>query len=173
MRYKMLRYSFTESALFDNKNGSLLTGISMPMHDSLYLALQNQTGPHLTIILREDAAYGILIDSFDATAQLRLFARQAALSIAHLWQMPEIVRQYLETGREDLRAKARKLSYAADAATYAAAGAAGAAYAAAAYAGAAYGAGAGGADAGAGAGAREQHKKKLISMLERIMCGAN
>jgi hypothetical protein len=61
---------------------------------------------------------------YDATEELRAFARWAALKVAHLWPknnpMPEVVRQYLETGDESIREDARKAHYAADAA-YAAA----------------------------------------------------
>src|SRR5690606_14687195 len=37
---------------------------------------------------------------------LRAFARKAALSVIHLWDAPDVVRQYLETGNENLRAAA-------------------------------------------------------------------
>ena len=37
---------------------------------------------------------------------LRDFARWCALQVAHLWEMPEVVRQYLETGDDNLRAAA-------------------------------------------------------------------
>jgi len=37
---------------------------------------------------------------------LRLFARECALSVASHWDMPANVREYLETGNEDLRAAA-------------------------------------------------------------------
>jgi hypothetical protein len=37
---------------------------------------------------------------------LRAFARKAALSVIHLWDAPAIVRQYLETGDESIRAAA-------------------------------------------------------------------
>ena len=43
----------------------------------------------------------------DATELLRSFARQCALDVAHLWDMPDVVRQYLTTGDESLRAAAR------------------------------------------------------------------
>jgi hypothetical protein len=80
---------------------------------------------------------------YDATEELRAFARWAALKVAHLWPknnpMPEVVRQYLETGDESIREDARKAHYAADAADAAYA------YAAAAYA-AAYAAAADDAD---------------------------
>ena len=42
----------------------------------------------------------------DANDVLRQFARSCALSVAHLWNMPPIVRQYLETGDESIRAAA-------------------------------------------------------------------
>jgi len=76
----------------------------------------------------------------------KLFARKCALSVAHLWDMPPIVRQYLESGDDTIRIEAlyaadaaydaAYAAYAADAA-YDAAYAAYAAYAAAAYAAAA------------------------------------
>lgn len=42
----------------------------------------------------------------DSTDFLRLFARQCALDVLHLWNAPDVVRQYLETGNEKLRAAA-------------------------------------------------------------------
>lgn len=38
---------------------------------------------------------------------LREFARQCALDVIHLWDAPEVVRRYLETGDESIRAIAR------------------------------------------------------------------
>ena len=55
---------------------------------------------------------------------LKAFARQCALDVIHLWDAPTIVREYLTTGREDIR----------DAAWAAACAAPGAAASAAAYA---------------------------------------
>ena len=43
----------------------------------------------------------------DATELLRAFARRQALSVIHLWTAPEIVKQFLETGDENIRAAAR------------------------------------------------------------------
>ena len=63
-----------------------------------------------------------IVARFDATDLLRADVRASALSVAHLWDMPAIVRQYLETGDESIRVEARKA--AADAAAYAAAAAA-------------------------------------------------
>lgn len=42
----------------------------------------------------------------DMTPALRLFARRCALDVAHLWDMPPIVREYLMAGREGIRAAA-------------------------------------------------------------------
>ena len=43
----------------------------------------------------------------DATDVLRKFARRCALDVAHLWDMPPVVRRFLETGDETIRAAAR------------------------------------------------------------------
>lgn len=45
--------------------------------------------------------------SVDAEPVLRAFARRAALDVAHLWNMPPVVREYLETGDDGIRAAAR------------------------------------------------------------------
>lgn len=42
----------------------------------------------------------------DVEFVLREFARKCALDVAHLWDIPAIVRQYLETGDESKRAAA-------------------------------------------------------------------
>ena len=49
----------------------------------------------------------------DATTMLREFARTQALSVIHLWDAPDVVRQYLTTGDETLRAAARDAARAA------------------------------------------------------------
>jgi len=43
----------------------------------------------------------------DGEAVLRAFSRWCALQVAHLWDMPDVVRLYLETGDESLRDAAR------------------------------------------------------------------
>lgn len=43
----------------------------------------------------------------DLTADLRAFARQCARDVLHLWDAPDVVRRYLETGDESLQAAAR------------------------------------------------------------------
>ena len=62
-----------------------------------------------------------LAGGVDISDILRAFARRVALDVAHLWDMPEIVRKYLETGDKNIR------SVASDAASDAARAAAGAA----------------------------------------------
>ena len=54
-----------------------------------------------------------IIARFDAAALLRKDACESALSVAHRWKMPAIVRQYLETQDESIRIKARIDAYAA------------------------------------------------------------
>ena len=49
----------------------------------------------------------------DATDVLRAFARRCALDVAHLWDMPPIVRRYLETGNESIRDAAWDAAWAA------------------------------------------------------------
>lgn len=48
-----------------------------------------------------------IVRRIDATDLLRQFARKCALSVIHLWDAPDVVRQYLETGDEPLRIAAR------------------------------------------------------------------
>ena len=57
-----------------------------------------------------------IIARFDATELLRHDARQSALMVAHLWKMPDVVREYLNTGNESLRFDAKSAAYAAYAA---------------------------------------------------------
>jgi len=57
-----------------------------------------------------------IVATIDAEPLLREFARKCALSVIHLWDAPEVVKQYLTTGDESLRAA----SWAAGAASWAA-----------------------------------------------------
>ena len=52
--------------------------------------------------------------------QIRHFSRLCALDVIHLWDAPEVVRRYLETGDESLRQEARDAAEAAEAALRAA-----------------------------------------------------
>ena len=66
-----------------------------------------------------------ILATIDATHLLRRFAADQALSVAHLWNMPEIVREYLTTLDESKRKAAGAAAldaawYAAGAAWYAA-----------------------------------------------------
>ncbi|OFW58462.1 MAG: hypothetical protein A2133_00850 [Actinobacteria bacterium RBG_16_64_13] len=47
-----------------------------------------------------------IVRRVDATALLREFARWCVLQVIHLRDAPAVVREYLETGREDLRTAA-------------------------------------------------------------------
>jgi hypothetical protein len=47
-----------------------------------------------------------IIARFDAEPLLRKFARDCASSVLHLWDAPQVVRDYLKTGDESLRAAA-------------------------------------------------------------------
>lgn len=49
--------------------------------------------------------------SFDATDVLRSFARLCALDVIHLWDAPAVVRRYLETGDESLRAAVQAIAW--------------------------------------------------------------
>src|ERR1044072_735627 len=49
------------------------------------------------------ARYREYVDMRDATNMLRRFARERALSVIHLWDAPDVVRKYLETGDEEIR----------------------------------------------------------------------
>ena len=49
----------------------------------------------------------------DASSVMRAFARRCALDVAHLWDMPPLVRSYLETGDESIRDSAWDAAWAA------------------------------------------------------------
>jgi hypothetical protein len=49
----------------------------------------------------------------NASNLLRQFARKQALTVGHLWDMPDVVRRYLETGDESIRAAAHAAAHAA------------------------------------------------------------
>jgi hypothetical protein len=77
-------------------------------------ALQYATGPmlHLVELRGEIIPHGTdkvvarerrIVASFDSTQLCRRFAADQALSVAHLWNMPDIVRGYLETLDESNR----------------------------------------------------------------------
>ena len=57
-----------------------------------------------------------IIASIDAADLLRAFARQCALDVVELWDAPDVVRTYLLTGDETIRAAARAAARAAEAA---------------------------------------------------------
>lgn len=52
-----------------------------------------------------------VIAAIDATEILRSFARQCALDVAHLWSMPAVVQEFLDTGDETKRDAARAAAW--------------------------------------------------------------
>ena len=110
----------------------------------------------------------------DGEKLLREFARKCALKVIHLWDAPRVVKDYLETGDESLRAAARDAAWAAardaarDAAWAAARDAAGAAARAATRAAARDAAWAA-ARAAAWAAARDAQNKMLEQMVLEAM----
>jgi len=87
-----------------------------------------------TLVEQEDkgcSSERTILKSLDATTLLRRFAADQSLLVAHLWDMPDVVREYLTTLDEKLRsaaydaarsaadAAARSAAYASDAAAYA------------------------------------------------------
>jgi hypothetical protein len=144
----MLAYHFVGDTLRDGSaipaDGEKLVFDDEPilcrqgLHASIepYDALQYAPGNTLCLVeLSGKIVYGedkvvaterTIIKQINAESLMQEFARNQALSVAHLWDMPEVVRQYLETGDESLKdAAARAAAYAAArAAAYAAARAA-------------------------------------------------
>lgn len=88
------------------------------LHGSIHPfdALSNAPGPILTlcefggeIVHQTDklaAQRRKILARMDATEMLRYFARQQALSVGHLWDMPDAVADYLMTGDGATRAAA-------------------------------------------------------------------
>ena len=56
-----------------------------------------------------------IVRRIDATELLRRFARQQAIKVLHLWNAPQVVRDYLATGDESLRSAARSAAWLAEA----------------------------------------------------------
>ena len=54
-----------------------------------------------------------LAGGVDATEVLRKFARLCALDVVHLWDAPDVVIEYLKTGKEDLMSEASAVASAA------------------------------------------------------------
>ena len=52
-----------------------------------------------------------IIASRDSTDVMRAFARWCALQVIHMWDAPDVVSQYLETGDESLRDAARMAAW--------------------------------------------------------------
>ena len=97
------------------------TGLHASKH--VYEALQYAPGATLCLVECEDIVTEQddkfvcrrrrIVKRFDATDTMRAFARHCALSVIHLWDAPQVVRDYLTTGDEGLRDAARDAAMAA------------------------------------------------------------
>lgn len=52
-----------------------------------------------------------LSGNVDASETLEEFARWCALQVVRLWDCPDVIKKYLETGDEEIRSKAKRLTY--------------------------------------------------------------
>lgn len=89
------------------------------LHASLHPfdALQYAPGNTLCLVECEDVVAEqddklvcrrrMIVKRADATDMLRTFARQCALDVIHMWDAPQVVRDYLTTGDETLMVAAR------------------------------------------------------------------
>ena len=94
-------------------------------------ALQYAPGPYVwrvelggTILRGSDklvASARTALWGVDATDILRRFARKCAMDVIHLWDAPEVVIRYLQTGDESIRAAASAAAWAATSAATSAA----------------------------------------------------
>jgi hypothetical protein len=66
----------------------------------------DESGPIYCFCIDKTKGGSELIGCIEATSLLREFARKCALDVIHLWDAPAIVKEYLETGKEELRAAA-------------------------------------------------------------------
>jgi hypothetical protein len=95
------------------------------LHGSIqpFDALSHAPGPILTLCefsgeIAHDADKLVaqrrkIIARMDAIEMLRWFSRTQAMSVAHLWEPPEIVAEFLMTGDESIRDAARDAAWAA------------------------------------------------------------
>ncbi len=97
------------------------TGLHASAHP--YDALQYAPGPTLCLVECEDIVAEHadkfvcrrrkIVKRIDSTELCRKFARHCALSVIHLWDAPQVVRDYLTTGDESLRDAAWDAAWAA------------------------------------------------------------
>ena len=100
------------------------SGLHASVHP--YSALRYAPGAYLHIVELEGDLQGHgnpvdkhvgrrrrILRTIDASDMLREFARWCALQVIHLWDAPEVVRDYLETGDKNLSAAVRDAARAA------------------------------------------------------------
>jgi len=76
-------------------------------------ALQHANGRHVSLVIlsgkvihggdKSVASERTYIKTINCEKVLQKFARDCALDVAHLWECPSIVREFLETGRKEIR----------------------------------------------------------------------
>ena len=133
----MLGYHFTGHLLRDGcripprYTRAIYYGPVVPCESGLhasehpYDALQYAPGPrlHRVELVGDLVSHGDPIDKWagrertilatiDATELLREFARWCAMQVVHLWDAPDVVREFLATGNKSLRAAAAAASVA-------------------------------------------------------------
>ena len=78
-----------------------------PCYDPTDVVPEDWTGTALDVlnlpISADDRLWVVLHEEILSEATLREFARWCALQVIHLWDAPDVVREYLETGDETLR----------------------------------------------------------------------
>ena len=123
-------------------------------------ALSKQKGNFFCLLLSSSPNEAFVIKCSNVEKELRAFARLSALSVRSLWEMPKVVREFLETGKAELReasaASASSASASASAYAYAAASAAAASASAAS---------ASAASASASAAKKQESRELLTSLL--------
>jgi hypothetical protein len=81
-----------------------------PCYEPTKIVPEDWTGTVLDVldldISIDDKFWVVLRDELLPERLLREFARWCALQVIHMWNAPDVVREYLETGNEELRAAA-------------------------------------------------------------------
>jgi hypothetical protein len=82
-----------------------------PCYEPTKIVPEDWTGTVLDVldldISIDDKFWVVLRDELLPERLLREFARWCALQVIHMWNAPDVVREYLETGNEELRDEAR------------------------------------------------------------------
>ena len=107
--YRVIKNKLCEYGFHGSKN--ILDALKYAPGE--WLSIRKITG---NVLIGDDKVCGkkcVHVIGFDATDILREFARKCALDDIHLWDAPAIVKEYLETGKDELRAAAYSAAYSA------------------------------------------------------------